>query len=44
MLPDDLTVADPQAVTDFSRLTELLGAVARYNSGQLSVSLAEVVE
>ena len=44
LLPDDLTVADLQAVTDFSRLTELLGAVARYNSGQLSVSLAEVVE
>ena len=44
LLPDDLTLADLQAVTDFSRLTELLGAVARYNSGQLSVSLAEVVE
>lgn len=44
LLPDDLTTEHLHAVTDFSRLTELLGAVGRYNLQQLSVSLAEVVE
>ena len=44
LLPDDLTTEHLHEVTDFSRLTELLGAVGRYNLQQLSVSLAEVVE